>query len=72
MAGTVTGNAMLDRKLTALRVVYSAERRYRQLREAYWAAMDAGDTAREERIEGMRLRALQRIERLRVRFEEVQ
>jgi hypothetical protein len=72
MAGILTGNPMLDRKLAALRVVYSAERRYAQLRAASWVAIDAGDTECEERIDAIRLRALQRIERLRVRFEEVQ
>ena len=72
VTGALTGDTALDRKLAALRVVYSAERRYNQLRAASWAALDAGDTAREERIEAMRLRALQRIERLRQRFQEVQ
>jgi hypothetical protein len=42
------------------------------LRAASWVAIDAGDTECEERIDAIRLRALQRIERLRVRFEEVQ
>lgn len=67
-----TGDAALDRKLAALRVVYSAERRYVQLRKAAWAAMDAGDAAREERIYEIRRRALDRIARLRERFEAVQ
>lgn len=71
MTRTLTGNTVLDRKLTALRVVYSAERRYTLLRTAAWAAIDAGDEAREERIYEIRRRALERIERLRARFEAV-
>lgn len=68
----ITGDAALDRKLAALRVVYSAERRYAQLRKAAWVAMDTGDTVRERRIYEIRRRAIERITRLRERFEGVQ
>lgn len=64
----MASNEEIIRKIAAYRLLRSAERRYSQVLRVAFAAIDANDEAKVERLEAVRIRILERISKRMARF----